>query len=88
MRWAEEQGYIDRSPIAHMKKPTCGRKEQVVSPEQYQALLARYKDQEFKDLLTITWEVPPYRPALETMPIAPVFSIHCFGVSVKLFNPA
>ena len=56
MHWAEEQGYIERSPLAHLKKPGCGRKEQVVSPEQYHALLARYMDQEFKDLLTITWE--------------------------------
>lgn len=56
MKWAEEQGHIDRSPIAHMKKPGCGRKEQVVTKEQYEMLLARYKDQEFKDLLTISWE--------------------------------
>lgn len=56
MKWAEEQGYIDRSPLTHMKKPGCGRKEQVVTPEEYEALLARYKDQQFKDLLTITWE--------------------------------
>jgi integrase len=56
MKWAEEQGYIDRSPLTHMKKPGCGRKEQVVTPEQYAALLARYKDQNFKDLLTVTWE--------------------------------
>jgi integrase len=56
MKWAEEQGYIDRSPLTHMKKPGCGRKEQVVTPEQYAALLARYKDQNFKDLLTVSWE--------------------------------
>jgi integrase len=56
MKWAEEQGYIERSPLIHMKKPGCGRKEQVVTPAQYEALLARYKDQEFTDLLTITWE--------------------------------
>ena len=56
MKWAEEQGYLDRSPLTHMKKPGCGRKEQVVTPEQYAALLARYKDQNFKDLLMVTWE--------------------------------
>jgi integrase len=56
MKWGEEQGYIDRSPIAYLKKPGCGRKEQVVTPEQYRGLLARYPDQEFRDLLTITWE--------------------------------
>ena len=56
LKWAEEQGYIERSPLTHMKKPGCGRKELVVTREQYQALLDRAKDQEFKDLLTITWE--------------------------------
>ena len=56
MKWAEEQGYIDRSPLTHMKKPGCGRKEQVVTPEQYEALLARYKDENFRDLLITTWE--------------------------------
>jgi integrase/recombinase XerC len=56
MKWAEEQGYIDRSPIAHMKKPACGRKEQVITAAQYQAMLDRTKDEDFKNLLTVTWE--------------------------------
>jgi len=56
MKWAEEQGYIDRSPLIHMKKPACGRKEQIVSPGEFIALIARYKDQEFQDLLTAAWE--------------------------------
>jgi integrase len=56
MKWAEEQGYIERSPLAHMKRPSCGRKEQVVTPAEYETLLKRYNDQEFKDLLTVTWE--------------------------------
>jgi integrase len=56
MKWAEELGYIDRSPLRYMKKPAGGRKEQVVSVAQYQALLDRTKDQEFKDLLIATWE--------------------------------
>lgn len=57
MKWAEEQGYVDRSPVAHLKKPGCGRKESVVSPVEYQALLDRTADQEFKDLLTVRWEI-------------------------------
>jgi len=56
LKWAEEQGYIDRSPLTHMKKPGCGRKEQVVTPAQYQALLDWTTDQKFKDLITVTWE--------------------------------
>lgn len=56
MSWAEEQGYIERSPVAKMKKPACGRKEQIVTQEQYEALLAWSSDQAFKDLLMVTWE--------------------------------
>ena len=56
LKWSEEQGYIDRSPLTHMKKPGCGRKEQVVTPEEYTSLLERYEDQEFRDLLIVTWE--------------------------------
>jgi len=56
LRWAEEQGYVDRSPLANMRKPACGRKEQIVSAAEYQRLLDRTKDQEFRDLLTVTWE--------------------------------
>jgi integrase len=56
MNWAEEQGYVNRSPLAHFKKPPGGNKELVVTREQYQALLDRTDDQEFKDLLTVTWE--------------------------------
>src|SRR5205807_2326926 len=35
MRWAEEQGYVDRSPLAYFRKPPAGRKEQVVTPAEF-----------------------------------------------------
>lgn len=56
MKWAEEQGYVDRSPLAHFRKPSGGKREQTVLPAHYVQLLAHTKDQEFKDLLIITWE--------------------------------
>lgn len=56
MRWAEEQGYVHRSPLAHFKKPRGGKREQVVAAEEYAKLLENTKDQESKDLLTVTWE--------------------------------
>ncbi len=40
MRWAVEQGYIDRSPIEHFKKPPAGVRETVISPEEYKKILA------------------------------------------------
>lgn len=57
MKWAEEQGYIDRSPLTHMRKPACGKKEQIVSAAEFKAIIELTKDQEFKDLLMVTWEV-------------------------------
>jgi integrase len=56
MRWAEEQGYVERSPLAHFRKPAAGKRELVVSKTHYAQLLNHTKDQEFKDLLTVTWE--------------------------------
>jgi integrase len=56
MRWAEQQGYVDRSPLTHFQKPPAGKKEQVVTAGEYAKLLAHTRDQAFKDLLTVTWE--------------------------------
>jgi integrase len=56
MRWAEEQGYVERSPLGHFKKPPAGRREQLVSAEQFSKILAHTWDQEFRDLLMVSWE--------------------------------
>jgi integrase len=55
MAWAEEQGYIDRSPIAHMKKPRGGRREIVITETEFRAILATTRDQEFRDLVSFAW---------------------------------
>ena len=54
--WAEEQGHIIRSPIAHLKKPKCGKKELVITREQYHTILKKSRDQQFRDLITTHWE--------------------------------
>lgn len=54
--WAEEQGYVDRSPIARLKKPRCSKKDVIVPPEHYEEMLRLTRDEEFRDLLTVTWE--------------------------------
>lgn len=54
MKWALKQGYIDENPIAYMEKPKEGKREQVVSEEDFQCLLAHSPDAEFRDLLTVT----------------------------------
>lgn len=56
LKWCEEQGLIDQSPIRHFKKPRAGRREQVISPEEYKSILQAIKRQSFKDLVTFAWE--------------------------------
>ena len=56
MHWAEQQGYIDRSPIAHMEKPAAGKRETVVSKEEFDAILGKTRDRAFRDLLIVSWE--------------------------------
>lgn len=55
LHWCEEQGRIDRSPIAHMKKPRAGRRTTVVSPEEFERLLAYVSSLQFCDLITFAW---------------------------------
>ena len=55
-RWAAEQGYIDRSPVAHMKQPQGGKREVVVSQAEFDEILSLAKDEGFRDLLIVTWE--------------------------------
>ncbi|MDB4614266.1 hypothetical protein OAH18_01110 [bacterium] len=56
MRWAVQQGYIERSPIAQMQKPAMGKREVVLSPEEFQMLLDNTQCQPLIDLLNVTWE--------------------------------
>jgi integrase len=55
-RWAEEQGYIDRSPVTHLKKPKGGKREVVVSEAEFEDILSLTRDESFRDLLVITWD--------------------------------
>jgi len=53
--WAEEEGYIDHSPIAKMTAPAKTSRETVISAGEFQQLLALTKDQNFRDLLNVLW---------------------------------
>lgn len=55
--WAVKQGRIERSPVAHMEKPPCGRRENVITPEMYAIILGHVRDADFRDLLVTAWEV-------------------------------
>ena len=56
IRWAKRQGYIDRNPIEDLELPKGGKRETVLSPEEFNKLLDVTPSPEFTDLLNVTWE--------------------------------
>ncbi len=56
MRWAQQQGYIDSNPIAMLEQPKAGRREQIISPDEFGRLLELADDRSFRDLLVTTSE--------------------------------
>jgi len=55
LHWCEEQGRIDRSPISHMKNPRAGSRTYVVSPEEFDRLIAFIPNVDFLELVTFAW---------------------------------
>jgi integrase len=56
MRWAKRLGYIDHNPIEDMEQPKAGKRELVLSQEEFDGVLERVSDRYFRDLLITTWE--------------------------------
>jgi hypothetical protein len=59
--WAEQEGLVDRSPIAHMKRPAAPRRSTTLSAEQRRLILESASDQAFRDLL-VTAELTGVQP--------------------------
>jgi integrase len=56
MTWAEQQGIIEKSPIAHFKKPAGGKRERVISDAEWKDLLGLVPDDDFRGLLLVSWD--------------------------------
>jgi integrase len=54
--WAVRMGLIDTNPIRSLEKPKAGRREHVITPDQFGTILSLVKDAEFRVLLTVCWE--------------------------------
>lgn len=59
IRWAHTMGHIDSNPIAHMEKPQAGKRDIVIRSDEFKQIIHLCYDQEFRDLLTVAWEVGP-----------------------------
>jgi integrase len=54
--WAAKMGLIDASPVRHVEKPRAGRRDVVITSEEYAWSLGQAKDEEFRDLLVVCCE--------------------------------
>ena len=57
LNWAEEMGYIQRSPIARMSRPEVGSRTDTVTPDDVANLLSNIPDHNFRDLVEFSLEV-------------------------------
>src|SRR5262249_27008717 len=59
-KWAERAGLLKsiggRSPLSGLEKPPQNRRDRLIPPEEFLALLALVTDQPFQDLLVTAWE--------------------------------
>lgn len=56
IRWAHDHGLIEANPVQRVAKPAGGRREVVVTPGEFAALLDLFPDREFRDVLITAWE--------------------------------
>jgi integrase len=60
LNWAAKMGLLKsiggRSPLAGLERPPAGRRERLISQEEYEEALSLVKDQPFRDLLVASWE--------------------------------
>lgn len=55
-RWGHRKGLIPELTVVHQEKPKAGRREVVISPEQYAELLSFVRNDEFRAIMVIGWE--------------------------------
>jgi integrase len=55
-RWAEKEELIVRSPVAHLEKPKCKRREVVITPPEFAEILSSFQSTAVRDLLETAWE--------------------------------
>jgi integrase len=54
--WALRMGIVQKNPVAFMQKPEVGKRERMLSPDEYKEILSKVKDEEFRDYLETVWE--------------------------------
>ncbi|MCA9231062.1 MAG: site-specific integrase [Planctomycetales bacterium] len=56
LKWAVAQGHLQDNPLAHMEVPSGQSREQYVPPDEFHRFLDYVTDENFANLLTVTYE--------------------------------
>ena len=54
-QWGFKSRILRENPLIGMEKAEVGRREKVISPDTFQEILSKVKDQEFRDYLETVW---------------------------------
>src|SRR5262249_22503163 len=54
--WAVRLGLIEATPVRGVEKPRAGRRDLVISQGEFERILSLTRDEEFRDVLTVSWE--------------------------------
>lgn len=55
-RWGFRMGLIPSNPMQYVEMPSCRRREEILTPEQYQEVLENIQSKHFKLLIMAAWE--------------------------------
>ena len=55
--WATKMGYLQVSPFVHIEKPSATQRDVVNAKREFEQILAHVRDEEFRDLLIVSWEI-------------------------------
>jgi integrase len=55
-RWGYRKGLVPELAVLHQEKPRGGKREVIISPEQYAELYGFIRNDEFRAIVTISWE--------------------------------
>ncbi len=56
LSWAAKKGHIPFSPIAHIEKPQGGKRDYLITADEYALVLMTIPSPAFRDLLIVSWE--------------------------------
>ena len=56
VNWGVKEGYVERSPLLGLAKPSPAARDNHVSPDEFAAMLREVPEGRFRDVLVVAWE--------------------------------